>query len=193
MTTVATHYVRSTFRRTVEEFATRVHRIADDQWSEPTPCADWDVRMLVHHLVEEQRWAQPLFAGATIADVGDRFAGDLLGADPVATFDEASCAALAAAEAPHALERTVHLSFGDVDGAEYAMQLAADHLIHAWDLAVAIGTDPTLDVEAVATVRAWFEPVEHLYRKAGLVGPRVTLPNGATPQQHLIAMFGRQS
>jgi uncharacterized protein (TIGR03086 family) len=148
--------------------------------------------MLVHHVVEEQRWAPPLFAGATIAEVGDRFAGDLLGADPVATLDEASRAALAAAQAPGALERVVHLSFGDVGAAEYAMQLAADHLIHAWDLGVAIGEQPTLDAEAVATVRAWFESVEHLYRDAGLVGPRVPLPDLATPQQHLIAMFGRQ-
>jgi hypothetical protein len=72
------------------------------------------------------------------------------------------------------------------------MQLAADHLIHAWDLAVAIEGDPTLDPEAVTTVRAWFEPVEDLYRQAGLVGPRVPLPDTASAQQHLIAMFGRQ-
>jgi uncharacterized protein (TIGR03086 family) len=188
---MTTHDVLGLFRRATGEFATRVHRIGD-RWSAPTPCAGWDVRSLVHHVVEEQRWAPPLFAGATVAEVGDRFAGDLLGADPVATFDEASSAALGAAGAPGALDRTVHLSFGDVDGAEYAMQLAADHLIHAWDLGVAIGEHPTLDADAVATVRAWFEPVEHLYRDAGLVGPRVPQPDPATPQQHLIAMFGRQ-
>lgn len=173
------------------EFAARVHRVGD-RWSAPTPCAGWDVRALVHHVVEEQRWAPPLFAGATIADVGDRFAGDLLGADPLASFVDAHREALQAAEAPGALDRTVHLSFGDVDGAEYAMQLAADHLIHAWDLAVATGTDPTLDAEAVTAVRAWFEPVEHLYRAAGLIGPRVAQPDSASPQQQLIAMFGRQ-
>jgi uncharacterized protein (TIGR03086 family) len=191
MTTVATQDVLSLFRRATDEFATRVHLIGD-RWSVPTPCDGWDVRALVHHVIEEQRWAPPLFAGATIADVGDRFAGDLLGTDPVASFDEAHREALDAAEAPGALDRTVHLSFGDVDGAEYAMQLAADHLIHAWDLAVAIGADPTLDAEAVGRVRAWFEPVEHLYRQAGLIGPRVALPESADPQQHLLAMFGRQ-
>jgi uncharacterized protein (TIGR03086 family) len=191
MTTTATLDVLTLFRRTVDEFATRVHRIGD-RWTAPTPCAGWDIRMLVHHVVEEQRWAPPLFAGATIAEVGDRFAGDLLGTDPVATFDEASRAALAAAEAPGALDRTVHLSFGDVDATEYARQLAADHLIHAWDLGVAMGEQPTLDAGAVATVRAWFESVEHLYRDAGLVGPRAPLPDPATPQQHLIAMFGRK-
>jgi uncharacterized protein (TIGR03086 family) len=191
MTTATNHDVLSLFRRATGEFAARAHRIGD-RWTAPTPCAGWDIRTLVHHVVEEQLWAPPLFGGSTIAEVGDRFAGDLLGADPVATLDQAHAAAIAAAEAPGALDRTVHLSFGDVAGAEYAMQLAADHVIHAWDLAVATGTDPALDPESVATVSAWFEPVEHLYRDAGLIGPRVPLPDSAGPQQRLLAMFGRQ-
>ena len=191
MTTVTNHDVLTLFRRATAEFATRAHSIGD-RWSAPTPCTGWDVRALVHHVVEEQLWAPPLYAGSTIAEVGDRFAGDLLGSDPIATLDEAGPAALAAAEAPGALERTVHLSFGDVPGAEYAMQLVADHLVHAWDLAVATGTDRTLDPEAVAAVRAWFEPIEHLYREAGAIGPRVPLPESAGPQDHLLAMFGRQ-
>jgi uncharacterized protein (TIGR03086 family) len=190
MTTLATRDVLGLFRTATAEFAARVDGIGD-RWTEPTPCAGWDVRQLVHHVVEEQLWAPPLFAGSTIAEVGDRFAGELLGADPVGTHHKAHADAVAAAEAPGALERTVHLSFGDVDGAEYAMQLAADHLIHAWDLAIAIDADPTLDPGAVDQIRAWFEPVEHLYRDAGLIGPRADVPDSAGPQQRLLAMFGR--
>ena len=37
--------------------------------------------------------------------------------------------------------RIVHLSFGDFPGGEYTRQLFADHLIHAWELARAIGAD----------------------------------------------------
>ena len=44
-----------------------------------------------------------------------------------------------------ALDRTVHLSFGDVSGQEYVMQLTADLAIHACDLARATGQDDTLD------------------------------------------------
>ena len=183
--------VTEVFAVGVGEFATRVHAV-DGRWDEPSALPGWTVRDLVRHVVEEDLWAPPLFAGATIAEVGDRFAGDLLGSDPIATLDEAGPAALAAAEAPGALERTVHLSFGDVPGAEYAMQLVADHLVHAWDLAVATGTDRTLDPEAVGAVRAWFEPIEPLYREAGAIGPRVPLPESAGPQDHLLAMFGRQ-
>ena len=54
------------------------------------------------------------------------------------------------------MSRTVHLSFGDVTGEEYARQLVADLLIHGWDLARAIGADETLDADLVDEVAAWF-------------------------------------
>ena len=76
--------VRTLYRRAQDTFGARVHGVADDQWTSATPCSDWDVRTLVNHVLSEVRWAVPLFAGRTVADVGDRFAGDLLGDDPLA-------------------------------------------------------------------------------------------------------------
>ena len=52
--------------------------------------------------------------------------------------------------------QTVHLSFGDVPAEEYAHQLAADHIIHGWDLAVATGGDTSMDPEMVEALAAWF-------------------------------------
>jgi uncharacterized protein (TIGR03086 family) len=187
---MATLDARELYRRASAEFSARVHRVGG-RWAAPTPCADWDVRMLVRHLVEEERWAPPLLGGATIAEVGDRFAGDLLGADPVAAVDDAAPRAVGAVGPDDALTRTVHLSFGDVPGREYVMQIAADHLVHAWDLGQALGDDAELDADAVATVREWFAPVEPLYRQAGVIGPRAALPGSASPQDELLAMFGR--
>jgi uncharacterized protein (TIGR03086 family) len=130
-------------------------------WNEPpTPLPGWTVSQLVNHLVKEERWTPPLLAGATIEEVGSRFDGDLLGDDPVAAFDGAAAAALAVVRAEGALGGTVHLSFGDHPAREYAMQLAADHLVHAWDLARAIGADQTLDTDAVTAVREWFDAME---------------------------------
>jgi len=85
----------------------------------------------------------------------------------------------------------VHLSYGDVPGREYAMQLAADHLVHAWDLARALDESTRLDPEAVAGVLAWFAGNEEAYRGAGLIGPRPAMPAGAGPQEALLVMFGR--
>jgi uncharacterized protein (TIGR03086 family) len=118
---------RKLYRLCADEFAARVRRIGD-RWDAPTPCAGWDVRALVRHVVEEELWAPPLLAGATIADVGDRFDGDQLGDDPLGAFEQAHAAALIAVdEAP---DRDVHLSFGDTP-APSTGQLAADHLVHA--------------------------------------------------------------
>jgi uncharacterized protein (TIGR03086 family) len=182
--------VQEIYRRCSAEFARRAHRVGD-RWDATTPCPGWDVRELVRHLVEEERWAPPLFAGETMEQVGDRFAGDLLGADPIAALDDAAAAAVAAVSAESAPARTVHLSFGDHPGREYAMQLAADHLVHAWDLARALGQDEALDAGTVAVVLAWFRGMEDTYRKIGVIGPRAPVPADASPQDELLARFGR--
>jgi len=178
------------YRRATEEFAARV-RLVGTRWTAATPCSDWDVRALVRHVVEEELWVPPLFAGRTIADVGDSLSGDLLGDDPVRAFEQASAAAVDAVREPGAMERTVHLSFGDFPGAGYAMQLGADHLVHSWDLARAVGVDATLDAESVAAVCTWFADWEDAYRSSGAIGPRVSLPEGASAQDDLLARFGR--
>ena len=83
----------------------------------------------------------------------------------------------------------VHLSYGDEDLEEYVSQLAADHLIHGWDLAVATGGDPALDPDLVTEVATWFAEREDVYRSAGAVGARATAADDA--QSQLLAGFGR--
>lgn len=177
------------YRRAAAEFGTRVH-LAQGRWGAPTPCPEWDARALVNHLVNEQRWTPPLLGGSTIAEVGDRFDGDLLGADPIATYDEAAATALAAVEEVDP-ERVVHLSFGDRPAREYLTQLAADHLVHAWDLARALGEDETLDTDAVDALLAWFPSTQRLYIEIDVVGPPTPIADDASPQDRLLAMFGR--
>ncbi len=180
------------FARAVDGFTVRVKQVEPDQWTAPTPCTDWDVRTLVNHVVNEQRWMPPLFHGSTVAEIGDRFDGDLLGDDPVAAAVRAADEARAAVDQPGALERTVHLSFGDRPAEEYLRQLLADHLVHAWDLSVAIGVDRLLDPGAVHECAGWFADREEGYRTSGAIGPRLVADDPAVPEQdRLIAAFGR--
>ena len=85
----------------------------DERWAAPTALPGWDVRALVHHIVVEERWAPTIFAGMSIEEVGDIFEGDQLVPDPLTAARDASGAALDAVREEGALERTVHLSFGD--------------------------------------------------------------------------------
>jgi uncharacterized protein (TIGR03086 family) len=180
-------------RRAADLFGRRVHEVPEDGWTNPTPNTEWDVRALVNHLVSESLWTPELFAGRTVAEVGDRFDGDVLGDDPVAAWDASIGPAVAAVQAPGAMDMTVHLSFGDAPGREYALQLFADYLVHSWDLARGIGADDSLDPELVDACAAWFASVEDDYRSAGAIGARPPVPDGADAQARLLAMFGRRA
>lgn len=175
-------------QRTVELWAERVAAVGADQWDLPTPCAQWSVRDLVNHVVGEELWTVPLVDGATVEEVGSRFDGDLLGSDPIGAARSAAAGAVDAVDKV-ADDTQVHLSFGDTDLAEYLHQLAADYLVHGWDLAVATGGSTALDPEVVDAVAAWFRDREELYREGGVIGPRQASTDD--PTADLLAAFGR--
>jgi uncharacterized protein (TIGR03086 family) len=183
--------VNSLYHRSVELFADRVNGVKDSQWADPTPCADWTVRDLVNHLTYENLWTVPLMTGATIAEVGDRFEGDVGGADPVGAALTAAHEAIVCVATELPKGGMVQLSFGECSKDEYAMQLAADHVVHGWDLAAATGGDTRIDPHLVHAVTAWFDEREEGYRDAGAIGARRQLTGDA--QHDLLARFGRDS
>ncbi|CCH16879.1 TIGR03086 family metal-binding protein [Micromonospora lupini] len=179
------------YRRSLAEFVDRVDQIGPGQWVEETPCPDWDVRTLVNHVVGEDRWSVPLLAGRTLDEVGDRFDGDVLGADAARTAREATAQAEIAVTHPGTIDRTVHLSSGPTPAAEYVQQLLAEHLVHGWDLAVAIGAEPRLDPDAVRVCARWFAGRVDDYRRDKLVGDGAQVSADADEQDRLLAAFGR--
>lgn len=183
--------VREIYSRSVAYFTERVGTVADDQWGDPTPCVDWDVRGLVNHITYEDLWTVPLMRGATIEEVGDRFEGDVVGADPVKASQTAAQEALETVHDELPKGGTVQLSFGETPKDEYAMQLAADHLVHGWDLAVAIGGDTSMDDDLVAAMTEWFDANEAGYRGAGVIAARRQLNGDA--RHDLLARFGRDA
>jgi len=179
-----------------KRFAALVAGVGPGQWQDGTPCSEWAVRTLVHHLLYEQYWVPPLFAGLGIEQVGDRFEGDLMGGDEsawpgllAASIEQAH----AAVAQPGALDRTVHLSFGDTSGREYVIQLIADLTIHGWDLARATGQDDTLDPGAVAHLLPWSEANAELLAGSGMFGVRIDAALGAPDDVRLLGLLGRTS
>lgn len=179
------------YHRTVECWADRVNAVADDEWDAPTPCAEWTVRDLVNHVAAEDLWTVPLMEGATIGEVGDRFGGDVLGERPAPAALEAAKAAVSVVAERLPYRERVHLSYGDESAEEYLRQLAADHLVHAWDLAAATGGDTRLDPHLVAEVSRWFAGAEDLMRAAGIIGDAA--PPTGEPLGDLLAASGRDA
>jgi uncharacterized protein (TIGR03086 family) len=175
-------------------FAALVAGVGPQQWQDGTPCSEWDVRTLVHHLLYEQRWTTPLLEGQTIEEVGDRFEGDLMGED-ASSWSALLASAIEEAHAvvaqPGSLRRTVHLSFGDTPGEEYVTQLTADLAIHGWDLARATGQDATIDPDAVALLLPWAEANADLLAGSGMFGSPTEAGAGEADQVRLLRMLGR--
>jgi uncharacterized protein (TIGR03086 family) len=183
----------SRFASAMAEFDRRVRAVRPEQWHNPTPCPEWDVRALVNHLVAEQLWAPLLLDGATVEDVGDRFDGDQLGADPVAAWASAAAAAREAFAAPGALRRFVELSYGRRPAEGYCQEMTLDLTVHAWDLARGIQADERLDGELVSDVLAFIEPQVEQLAGTGMFAPPVAVGDDADSQTRLLALLGRRA
>lgn len=178
------------WQRNADRFDDLVRQVGE-RWHAPTPCTDWDVRALVNHLTVEQLWVPPLLDGATTAEVGDRFEGDQLGDDPVAAWDAAIAAARQAWREPGALDRTVHLSYGETPAVRYLGEMAGDLAVHGWDLARALGVVDRIDGETVEfLLEEWGGQLDRL-AASGLFAPPVPVPESADPQTRLLAALGR--
>ncbi|MDG6108621.1 TIGR03086 family protein [Dactylosporangium aurantiacum] len=151
----------------------------------PTPCAGWDVRALLEHLVWENLLWTSLAAGAPRAD----FAADHLGDDHVAAFRAASRDTLAAFRRPGMLSQR----YGEAPGWRLVEQVVVEMLVHGWDLATATGrpTDLAPDVAdaMLPAVRAMYGPLPRT--SAGSFGPEQPCPEGATAADRLAAYLGR--
>jgi uncharacterized protein (TIGR03086 family) len=167
--------------------------VDESQWSLPTPCAGWDVRDLVNHVVAGNWWAAELADGRTIEQVGTRLDGDQLGSDPLGAYEQSAEAAARAFEKPGALEAPCAVSYGPVPGAVYAGHRFIDVLIHGWDLAVATGQDARLDTVLVDACAAEVGPQAAVLQGSGMFGGEVVAPPGADTQARLLALLGRRS
>jgi uncharacterized protein (TIGR03086 family) len=171
-------------------FESRLQAVGDQQWTNPTPCTDWNVRQLVNHVVTGNRLNVVLLTDPDAAAEFRRNRNvDVLGKDPLKAFAESSRLCVEAFREHPDAELAVPM--GPIDTDRAVDLRATDVLVHTWDLARAIGADETLDAELVAwagdTLEATF---------AGLMDiPGVfATPTGdapASPQDVLLHRLGR--
>jgi uncharacterized protein (TIGR03086 family) len=167
--------------------------IGKDQWDQPSPNEGQSIRELLNHVVSGNLWAGELMAGKTIAEVGDRLDGDILGDDPVAAYTESARVAAAAFRGPDAMSRPAAVSYGPVPGEVYARHRFFDVLVHGWDLAKGTGQDTTMDPDLVAACERAIEPDLEAFRGAGALAPPLPVADDADPQTRFLAAIGREA
>jgi uncharacterized protein (TIGR03086 family) len=167
------------YERAATGAAVMAGRVGGDQMTLVTPCREWDVSALLEHM---SGGAAYLMGAMGVPGDGRRWP------DPAVVT---ACADVL--RRPGVLERRCMSPAGfEWSVAEAAGGTAMDQLIHTWDLAVAVGSDRHLDTEVVEAVVEMFLPqMPEIGRQAGLVGPPIPVPAGASLQDRLLGAMGR--
>jgi uncharacterized protein (TIGR03086 family) len=179
--------------RAVENTQSIVDFVTADQLGEPTPCSDWSVSQLLHHVVYGNLWVTPLVGGETIEQVGDRFEGDILGENFAAAYRSSGRAAVDTFNASGAMDAPCAVSYGPVPGRVYCGHRFIDVLVHGWDLAAATGGNIQLPPDLVEACIEVVRPQAQMLGASGMFGSAVADGSDMSPQSKLLGLLGRTS
>ena len=167
--------------------------ITADQWSSPTPCAQWDVLALVDHLVRGNRIVAAALTGSSPASPGVTGGA---GADDDESMLESyrkSCTALVEAFGrPEALDRMVEVPLGTVPGVVALHLRLVEALVHGWDLVQATGQpSPLRDDLAEQELRFTQGALGSVPPGRTPFAPPQPVPDDAPTIERLAALLGR--
>ena len=135
------------------------------------------------HMVGGQTMVAGVLSGSDFTPASD---------GPAGQFAAATAAVLDASRLPGALEREIKSPMGTMPAGAFLMGSFMDVLIHGWDLAKATGQDTALPADLAEAYYAVFAPQIDGWRGTGNFGPAVPVPSGASAQDKLIGVMGRQ-
>lgn len=157
----------------------------------PTPCAEFDVRTLLAHLVAVLRKLAVVREGGEMASVPDP-ADDLT--DDAGEAFRGARAALERAWAPDAALAADHeLTWGRMTGRELLEAYAHEFTVHAWDLSRVTGRGDDLDPGLADAALDWYArnvPADDR-SVGGPFAPAVAVAADAAPYVRLAAFVGR--
>ncbi len=175
-----------------------VSQIRDDQWDLKAPkemvfdgTDKWTVRSLINYHAYDDAWVPDVLAGKTKEEVGTKYDGDLLGANPMeswnAIVDKASNAAKNAD-----LKMNVHLSYGDFPAEEYLYHISLFRTLRTVDFARFLGFDDTLPEDLAQGMYKYVMKNEDYLRNIGVIGTAIEVPSDALYFERLMGVTGRE-
>ncbi|MER6356240.1 TIGR03086 family metal-binding protein [Streptomyces sp. NPDC001634] len=181
-------------RIAVHESVRLVQLAEEKDWERDTPCAEWTLRQLVAHMAAQHHGFAAAARGAGSEPAHWREPEDMR--DPLRTYRAAARAVLDAFAQPDAVEREFELAeLGMVVPGRIALGFhLVDYVVHAWDVAAALGRTPELpaDVLEAALGVAMLAPADPARRGPGFAfAPPLGVPPGAGPLDATLRLLGR--
>jgi len=137
---------RELLRRALAQSSEVIASVRPDQLDGPTPCEKFDVRTLIGHMTFAADRVAEAGRRDTIAPVGDTVS-TVADGELASAFDAAARRVADAWNRPGALDGDIDLPFGSYPAPAVVSIYVIEHVVHAWDLAVATGSPVVLDDE----------------------------------------------
>ncbi|NDL56420.1 TIGR03086 family metal-binding protein [Phytoactinopolyspora mesophila] len=173
-----------------------VRSVSTDQLTNPTPCADWDLSLLLDHMTVQNLGFAAAAAGNGTDDAVWVTAGRR--ADPVADYLASATVVTQAFAEPGVVDRAFSLPELSRDrtftGSQAIAMHTVDSLVHAWDVARSIGHDIHPDPDLIEATLALVEqiPDDETRRQPGAhFAPRLAVPSQASAFDRVLALLGR--
>ncbi|MCC5473794.1 TIGR03086 family metal-binding protein [Streptomyces sp. NPDC059680] len=180
-------------RIAVQEAVRVVDLATDADWRRDTPCAGWTLRRLVAHMTAQHLGFAAAARGAGREPEYWQEQDDM--GEPARAHRSAAAAVLGAFAEPGVTEREFILpNLGGVPGGRAVGFHFVDHVVHAWDVAAALGTMPALPehvlVAALGVARR--VPTDPARRGPGSpFAPALEVPEGVGPLEEALRLLGR--
>lgn len=137
----------------------------------------------------DEAWIPDVIAGRAAAD-GDPFAdADLLGGDPIASYDALNYAAGAAVRTGDFAE-TFRFTYGDYPAAEGFAHMATYRAFQAYSIAKHLGIPFHLSPELIAGLNEHVVPNADEWRQWGVFPPAIEPPADADDETRLLCAVG---
>jgi uncharacterized protein (TIGR03086 family) len=146
----------------------------------PTTCDGWDMRALLNHMLQTQKFFEGSARGEDVAPPTGAPPA-LIGDDPVADFENARADVLRTFGGDGVIEKT-----GPSLGVAFS-----DMLVHGWDVARSTRQDATMPA---GLPEAAYDIVHGRFtdeQRKGLFKPEIPVPADAPAQDKLLAYMGR--
>ena len=177
--------------KAAQDLVTAALRWADeDQWTEQTPCSDWDVRQLVDHLITGNERFVVRLAGDQPGAPTDRTAASP--EELVDTYERTAAEVLMAFDQPGVMQRANQWPIGTLQGTDVLGLKITETLAHGWDLQQALGTTIDFDPQTIDEAYAWSQPMlERIPEGRNPFGTPQKAPDDTPPLDRLAALLGR--
>ncbi|SFB13984.1 TIGR03086 family protein [Amycolatopsis marina] len=170
-----------------------IRNIKPDQLDAPTPCAEYDVRRLLNHLLF---WGPSLEGAArkeTVPPPAESdSAVDLTGGDWAADVETQLNRIVDAWSKPRAWAGTTHMGGPtELPAALVGGMVLSELVVHGWDLAKATGQHLVVADDVAGEVHKEVTKTATLGREMGAYGPEVPVPASSSTVDRVLGLTGR--